>query len=86
MKKNIIIAVLAIVSAASVESTVFFHNQANKLDYQKKVLAKSLSAVRYENDSLRSTIANYQEVVDSIDNPHHHRYLLTLQSYQALQK
>lgn len=54
MKKNVAIIVLAIIAAASVESTIFFHNQADKLNYQKKVLAMSLSKVRWENDSLRS--------------------------------
>lgn len=79
MKKNILIAVLAIIAAAGVESTVFFHYWANKLHYQKLILAKSLSEVREENKNLR-------EVVDSIDNPHHHDYLLSLASYRALQK
>ena len=79
MKKNIIIAVLAIVAAASIESTVFFHNQANKLHKRTIVLSKSLSKVREENKNLK-------EVVDSIDNPQHHYYLLSLQSYRALQK
>ena len=79
MKKNILIAVLAIVSAASVESTVFFHLQANKLHKRNIQLGKHLSEVREENKNLR-------EVVDSIDNPHHHDYLLTLESYAALQK
>jgi len=79
MKKNILIAVLAIIAVAGVESAVFFHNQANKLHYQKFILAKSLSEVREENKNLR-------EVVDSIDNPHHHDYLLSLQAYQAFQK
>ena len=54
MKKNVAIIVLAIIAAASVESTIFFYHQANKLNYQKKVLAMSLSKVRCENDSLRS--------------------------------
>jgi len=79
MKKNIIIAVLAIIAAAGVESTVFFHNQANKLHKQNIRLAKSLSEVREENKNLH-------EVVDSIDNPHHHGYLLSLAPYRALQK
>lgn len=79
MKKNILIAAFAIIAAAGVESTVFFHNQANKLHYQKLILAKSLSEVREENKNLH-------EVVDSIDNPHHHDYLLSLAAYRALQK
>lgn len=79
MKKNIIIAMLAVIAAAGVESTLFFHNQANKLNYQKLILAKSLSEVREENKNLH-------EVVDSIDNPHHHTYLLSLRPYRALQK
>lgn len=54
MKKNIAIIVLAVIAAVSVESTIFFYHQANKLNYQKKVLAMSLSKVRCENDSLRS--------------------------------
>lgn len=79
MKKNIIIAVLAIIAAAGVESTVFFHHQANKLHDRNIQLAKSLSEVREENKNLH-------EVVDSIDNPHHHDYLLSLVPYRALQK
>ena len=79
MKKNIIIAVLAIVAAASIESTIFFRYTSNKLHERTIMLAKSLSEVREENKNLR-------EVVDSIDHPHHHHYLLSLQPYQALQK
>lgn len=79
MKKNIIIAVLAFIAAAGVESTIFFAHQANKMHRQNITVAKYLSEVREENRNLR-------EVVDSIDNPHHHDYLLTLQPYRALQK
>lgn len=79
MKKNIIIAVLAIIAAAGVESTVFFHHQANKLYKQNIRLGNYLSEVREENKNLH-------EVVDSIDNPHHHDYLLSLQAYRAFQK
>lgn len=79
MKKNIIIAVLAIIAAAGVESVMFFHYTSNKLKNRNIQLAKSLSEVREENKKLH-------EVVDSIDNPHHHNYLLTLQPYRTLQK
>lgn len=79
MKKNIIIAVLAIIAAAGVESTIVFHHTSNKLHDRNIQLAKSLSEVREENKNLR-------EVVDSIDNPHHHDYLLSLQAYRAFQK
>lgn len=79
MKKNIIIAVLAIIAAAGVESTIVFHHTSNKLHKRNIQLAKSLSEVREENKNLR-------EVVDSIDNPHHHDYLLSLAPYRALQK
>lgn len=56
MKKNVAIIVLAVIAAASVESTIFFHGQANKLNYQRKVLAKSLSQVRWERDSLSNLL------------------------------
>ena len=79
MNKNVIIFVLAFIAALFVESTIFFYRQSNKLNYQKLILAKSLSEVREENKNLH-------EVVDSIDNPHHHDYLLSLESYRALQK
>lgn len=79
MKKNIIIAVLTIVSAVGVWSTIFFYHHANKLHRQRIYLATQLSEVREENENLH-------EVVDSIDNPHHHDYLLSLESYRALQK
>lgn len=62
MKKNVAIIVLAVIAAASVESTIFFHNQADKLNYQKKVLGMSLSKVRAENDSLRG-LNNQQDNV-----------------------
>ena len=53
MNKNVIIFVLAFVAALFVESTIFFYRQSNKLNYQKLILAKSLSEVREENESLR---------------------------------
>ena len=78
MKKNVIIMVLCIICAATVETSIYFHNQAEKTHKRNISLAKSLSEVREENNNLH-------EVVDSIDNPHHHDYLLTLQCYRALQ-
>lgn len=53
MNKNVIIFVLAFIAALFVESTIFFYRQSNKLNYQKLILAKSLSEVREENESLR---------------------------------
>lgn len=79
MKKNIIIAILAIVSAVGVWSTIFFYHHANKQHQMyNAVLIKSQAVVR-ENKNLH-------EVVDSIDNPHHHDYLQSLECYRALQK
>lgn len=49
MKKNIIIAALAIIALAAVWSTVFFYNQANKLKEQNNVLQRNLSEVRKES-------------------------------------
>ena len=54
MNKNALIFVLAFVAALFLESTIFFYRQANKLNYQKLVLAKSLSEVREENKTLRA--------------------------------
>ena len=54
MKKNIIITVLALVAIIGVETSCFFYYQTTKLNYQKKVLCRSLGKVRAENDSLRS--------------------------------
>lgn len=79
MKKDIIIAVLTIVSVTGIWSTIFFYHHADELHRKRIVLAKKLSEVREENENLH-------EVVDSIDNPHHHDYLQSLESYQALQK
>ena len=56
MNKNVIIFVLAFIAAMFVESTIFFYRQSNKLNYQKLILAKSLSEVREENKSLREKI------------------------------
>ena len=53
MNKNAVIIVLAIFAAFTLESTIFFYRQTNKLNYQKLILAKSLSEVREENKSLR---------------------------------
>lgn len=67
MNKNVIIFVLAFIAALFVESTIFFYRQSNKLNYQKLILAKSLSEVREENKSLReksdttyNTLQNYK--------------------------
>lgn len=64
MKKNIAIIVLAVIAAIGIENAIYFGYQANKLNYQKKVLAKSLSKVRCENDSLRS-LSNQKDNVTS---------------------
>ena len=83
MKKNVAIIVLAVIAAASVESTIFFHNQTDKLNYQKKVLCKSLGKVRAENDSLRS-------LNNQTDNVSEGRKYVKLDThitcYRALQK
>lgn len=79
MKKNIIIAVLTIVSAVGVWSTIFFYHHANKQHRMYNAVCLKSQAVVRENENLR-------EVVDSIDNPHHHDYLLSLECYRALQK
>ena len=78
MKKNVIITLLAVIACIGIETSFFFHRQAEKTHKQNIVLAKYLSQVREENKNLH-------EVVDSIDNPHHHEYLLSLPCYQALQ-
>jgi hypothetical protein len=62
MKKNIIIAVLAIIAAAGVESTVFFHHQANKLHKQNIQLAKYLSEVREESKSETAKYARFERI------------------------
>lgn len=85
MKKNIAIIVLAVIAAVSVECSIFFGYSSNKLNHKVRVMAKSLSKVRYERDSLERVNDNLKEIVDSFDNPHHHDYLLSLQCYQALQ-
>ena len=53
MNKNVVIFVLAVIAAVSVETSIFFGIQSHKLNYQKLILAKSLSEVREENKSLR---------------------------------
>ena len=54
MKSKIIICVLAIIAAFGVESTIFFYRQSNKLHRQNIRLAKYLSEVREENETLRT--------------------------------
>lgn len=53
MKSKIFICVLAIIAAFGVESTIFFYRQSNKLHRQNIRLAKYLSEVRQENETLR---------------------------------
>lgn len=62
MKKNIIIAVLAIIAAAGVESTIYFYNQANKLHEKNILLAKYLSEVREENKSETAKYARFERI------------------------
>lgn len=85
MKKNVLIIVLAVIASIGIESTIYFHYQCSKLTYQRKVLAKSLSQVRWERDSISRDNENLKEIVDSFDNPHHHDYLLSLECFRALQ-
>lgn len=79
MNKNVAILVLAIFAAIFLESTIFFYRQANKLNYQKLVLAKSLSEVREENKTLKEkNDTTFQQLKDyKIDK---------IISFRALQK
>lgn len=70
--KDLLIAFFVLASVIGLESTMFFVYWCDKNH-------TSLTKVREENRLLR-------EIVDSIDNPHHHDYLQRLESYRALQK
>lgn len=83
MKKNIIIAVLALLAIIGAETSCFFYYQTTKLNYQKKVLCKSLSRVRADNDSLRSV--NNQ--ADNVTSDGKYKLLNTqITCFRALQK
>lgn len=86
MKKNVTIAVLAVVAALGIETSIFFGVSCDRNYTKLRHVSMTLSEVREENQRLSRENRNLREVVDSIDNPHHHNYLLTLQPYRALQK
>lgn len=78
MKKNFVFVMMCVVSLFAAETAIFFAYNCNKLNNQKKILMKSICELNRENYDLRV-------ILDSIDNPHHHDYLLTLESYRSFQ-
>lgn len=79
MKDSVIIFILVVALAGSTLANICLAKQSAKWHYRATTISKTLGEVREQNKNLR-------KVVDSIDNPHHHGYLLTLQPYRALQK
>ena len=77
MKKNLIIIAVTVLSVFAFESAVYFGYWCNNLH-------KKYVRVRKQNIELRAEIENYKEILDSIDNPHHHAYLQTIGGYQKL--
>lgn len=76
MKKNFIV-LATIVYVCAINSAAFFGYQCNKLHEKCAMIEK-------QNREMRAKIGNYEEVLDSIDNAHHHGYLKTLRAYQEL--
>ena len=85
MKKNFVIGLLVIAAGFGIENAIYFNRQCNKLQKRVVNLAKERNDLQDEVKTLEFRCKNYSEIVDSFDNPHHHDYLLGLQSYQALQ-
>lgn len=79
MKKNFVFVMMCVISIFAAETAIFFAYNCNKLNYQKNILLKSVRELNQENDNLRV-------ILDSIDNPHHHDYLMSLNAYRSLQK
>lgn len=77
MRKVFIFVMLCIISIFATETAIFFAYNCDKLDYQKRILMKSNHELTEENKNLRV-------ILDSIDNPHHHDYLMS--AYRNLQK
>jgi len=77
MKKNLIIVVVTVLSVFAIESAVYFGYWCNNLH-------KRYSLVVNQNRKMRNEIRNYEEILDSIDNVHHHDYLTTIRGYKEL--
>lgn len=69
--KKLVIVMLCVISIFSAETAIFFGINCDKLENQKRILMKSNHELTEENKNLRI-------IIDSIDNPHHHDYLLSL--------
>lgn len=54
-------------------------DSSNRVFLQNRELKKENFLLEVENQNLR-------EILDSLDNPHHHEYLTTLRAYNALEK
>lgn len=80
MKKSFKLTVLAllVLNIIGLWSTISF-DSSNRIFLQNRELKKELFLLENENKNLR-------EILDSIDNPHHHDYLATLRAYNALEK
>lgn len=85
MKKNLIIAALVIVASVSTENAIYFYRQSAKMQKHVVSMAKVRNDLQDKVKTLEYRCKYYSEIVDSFDNPHHHDYLVNLQSYQALQ-
>ena len=77
---------MCVVSIFAAETAIFFAYNCNKLNYQKNILLKSVRKLNQENSELYRENDNLRVILDSIDNPHHHDYLLTLDAYKSLKK
>lgn len=77
MKKNLIIVAVSVLSVFAIESAVYF-------GYWCHNLHKKYERVERQNRKMRVEIQNYKEIVDSIDNEHHHAYLKTIRGYREL--
>lgn len=77
MKKNLVIVLISVLSVFAIESAVYFGYWCNNLH-------KKYVRVEKQNRKLRVEIENYKEILDSIDNVHHHAYLQTIRGYREL--
>ena len=80
MKKSFKLTCLAllVLNIIGLWSAMSF-DSSNKIFMQNRELKKENFLLENENKNLR-------EILDSIDNPHHHDYLTTLRAYNALEK
>lgn len=77
MKKNLIIIAVTIFCVFAIEG-------AAVLTYTNGKLRNKCTMVMKQNRQLRDEIKSYEEILDSIDNAHHHDYLTTINGYKKL--